>query len=163
MWNYLKQKQTVVLAAFLLLAGVGAVAITATMDRNNNQGKETTRHVDEEPEEEDNATTKKADDGYKEPKGVSETKEPVYEQDNDTSMVNPGVVSTPMSFASVTTTNVVVELEPGREEAPIQLAKANDLDKKTTVVEAVAVNDNSTIHGEDTLQDEKTTRSFEVQ
>ena len=135
MWNSLKQKQTIMLAALLLFAGVGVVAITAVNYKNDNKGKDTIQRVEAEPsEEEDATTTSKAEDGHVEPKGVSETSGPVYGQ-NDTSMVNPSVPSTTLSFASVTTTSVVVELEPEQEETPIQLARADGLNEQVAVME----------------------------
>ncbi len=133
MWNYLKQKQTKILVGFLLLASVGA-ATFIVVGMNNNDNKETvaTRQVDKEPEADDTIIAD-ASDGYKEPQGVSESSGPVVEQ--DTTTVNPSVASVPMSFATATVTNVVVELEPAREETPIQVAKAEAPEEKIAVVD----------------------------
>ena len=133
MWNYLKQKQTKILVGFLLLASVGA-ATFIVVGMNNNDNKETvaTRQVDKEPEVDDTIIAD-ASDGYKEPQGVSESSGPVVEQ--DTTTVNPSVASVPMSFATATVTNVVVELEPAREETPIQVAKAEAPEEKIAVVD----------------------------
>ena len=133
MWNYFKQKQTKILVGFLLLASVGAVTfIVVGMNKNDNKETVATRQVDKEPEADDtvNGST---NDGYKEPQGVSESSEPVEEQ--DTTMVNPSVASAPMNFATATVTNVVVELEPAREEVPIQVAKAEAPEEKIEVVD----------------------------
>ena len=133
MWNYFKQKQTKILVGFLLLASVGA-ATFIVVGMNNNDNKETvaTRQVDKEPKTDDTVKGS-ANDGYKEPQGVSESSEPVEEQ--DTTMVNPSVASAPMSFSTATVTNVVVELESAREETPIQVAKAEAPEEKIAVVD----------------------------
>ena len=139
MWNYLKQKRTNILVGFLLLASVGAVTfIVVGMNKNNNKETVATRQVDEEPEV-DNTIVADVSDGYKEPQGVSESSEPVEEQ--DATMVNPSVASAPMSFATATVTNVVVELEPAREEVPIQVAKVEAPEEKIAVVDTSEKNE----------------------
>ena len=140
MWNYLKQKQTKILVGFLLLASVGAAAfIVVGINKNDNKEVVATRQADEEPD--DTIENADASDGYIEPLGVSESSEAVYEQ--DTSTVNPTVVSAPVSFASETTvTSVVIELEPAREEAPIQVAKAENSVEQVVAVDTSEKNEN---------------------
>ena len=148
MWNYLKQKQTKILVGFLLLASMGVTAfIVVEMDKNNNEGTVSTRQVEEEEFETDDIVgIVDASDGYQESQGVSESSEPVYEQ--DTSAVNPSIVDTSITFATTTVSDVVIEFEPVHEKTSIQVAKADNPTEQVVAVDTSEKN-------------EKKTRSFE--
>ena len=134
MWNYLKQKQTKILVGFLLLASVGAATfIVVGMDKNDKKETASTRQVEGEMEVDDVAEVADVSDGYQEPLGVNESSEPAYEQ--NTSAVNPSVINTPVSFAAATTTNIVIEIEPAREETPIQVVKAENPTEQIVAVD----------------------------